>query len=100
MFLQSFQSCEEHLVFLIFLVHSNTWGRGSSHRTEKEHMIKTEEKRIWMNSILSIKTGEKRIKVNPKGESERQGGASPGMPGTEQREMKLHVCKEDNVLQA
>ena len=75
MFLQSFQSCEEHLVFLIFLVNSNTWGRGSSHRTEKEHMIKTEEKRIWMNSIFSIKTGEKRIKVNPKGESERQGGA-------------------------
>ena len=27
-------------------------------------------------------------------------GTKPEGPGTEQREMKLNVCKEDNVLQA
>lgn len=38
MFLQSFQSCEEHLVFLIFLVHSNTWRIGElSEDRERAH---------------------------------------------------------------
>lgn len=38
MFLQSFQSREEHLVFLIFLVNSNTWGLGGvSEDRERAH---------------------------------------------------------------
>ena len=38
--------------------------------------------------------------MNPKGESERWAGVSPGPAGTEQREVKLHVCKEDRLERA
>ena len=91
MFLQSFQSHEEDIVFLIFLVSSNTWGLGEL--SEDREGVQDEN---WSGENMDAS----REKVNPKGESERWAGVSPGPAGTEQKEVKLHVCKEDSVLQA
>lgn len=91
MSLQSFQFREEDIVFLIFLVNSNTWGLG-----ELSEDREGAQDQNWSEENMDAS----REKVNPKGESERWAGASPGPAITEQREVKLHVCKEDNVLQA
>ena len=82
----------DKLVFLIFLVNSNTWGLGEvAEDRERAH------DQNWREDNMDASWKKK---VNPKGESERWAGTSPGTPGTEQRKVKLHVCKEDSVLQA